>query len=576
MSDDTTTLKPVGTLTLLEGSPMSLIGPTGAPDSPGQGLSAPAGATGTVTAPGPETVTVTIDGKAHQFPKGTNLLEACNEVGANVPYFCYHPGLSAPAVCRQCLVDVKGQPKPVPSCYTPVADKMEVTTASPRVLDIRRQMLEFTLLNHPIDCPICDKAGECSLQKHYFDWDAKYARNDGIKVEKAKAVDIGKHIVLDQERCILCSRCIRVCNEVAHQSELTMAMRGDHEVLTTAPGRRLDNPYSLNTVDVCPVGALTSKDFRFASRAWELTSTPSICPGCSTGCSVEVHTSRDVVKRLVPRPNPKVNKYWMCDEGRFTYKRAQTSRLGVPFVNGVPVEWDVALDAAASKLRAVLDQSPANVGVVFSAQSTNEDLYVAAGLVFDHLGLKRAYLAGRDQGWHDDILVSADRNPNTAGAIAIGGGRFKSLLDLSQDLKKGELKGLLVIGEDGVLAGETASAALPLQGVEALVVLAWGRDSLVERAHVALPLAAWTEIDGTFTNKQGLVQRIRPATPAAGDSLPAWEILGHLGRRLGSSKDFTSARAIFLEAKQVLPFMKEADWGKTSLPVHLRFANSRG
>src|SRR5438132_14090089 len=179
-----------------------------------------------------DAVTVTIDGRAHQFPKGTNLLEACNQVGANIPYFCYHPGLSSPAVCRQCLVDVKGQPKPVPSCYTPVADKMEVTTASPRVLDVRRQMLEFTLVNHPIDCPICDKAGECMLQKHYFDWDAKYARNDGIKVKKDKVVDLGKHIVLDQERCILCTRCIRVCDEVAKTHELEMANRGDHEVLT--------------------------------------------------------------------------------------------------------------------------------------------------------------------------------------------------------------------------------------------------------------------------------------------------------------------------------------------------------
>src|SRR5204863_5253439 len=170
---------------------------------------APPPAAPPAAAPAPTTVTVTIDGRAHQFPKGTNLLEACNEVGANVPFFCYHPGLSSPAVCRQCLVDVKGQPKPVPSCYTPVADKMEVTTNSPHALDVRRQMLEFTLLNHPIDCPICDKAGECTLQKHYFDWDAKFARNDGIKVHKAKVVDLGKHIVLDQERCILCTRCIR-------------------------------------------------------------------------------------------------------------------------------------------------------------------------------------------------------------------------------------------------------------------------------------------------------------------------------------------------------------------------------
>src|SRR5512142_755478 len=156
----------------------------------------------------PELVTLKIDGRTVQVPKGTNVLEAARTIGTSISYFCYHPGLTSPAVCRQCLVEVKGQPKPVPSCYTPVADKMEVTTASPKVLDVRRQMLEFTLLNHPIDCPICDKAGECTLQRLYFDWDAKYARNDGIKVRKAKAVDIGKHIVLDQERCILCTRCI--------------------------------------------------------------------------------------------------------------------------------------------------------------------------------------------------------------------------------------------------------------------------------------------------------------------------------------------------------------------------------
>jgi NADH-quinone oxidoreductase subunit G len=535
-------------------------------------------------------VTVTIDGVARQVPKGTILIEACNQAGAEVPFFCYHKGLSSPAVCRQCLVDVKGQPKPVPSCYTPVADKMEVTTASPRVLDIRRQMLEFTLLNHPIDCPICDKAGECTLQKHYFDWDAKYARNDGIKVEKAKKVDIGKHIVLDQERCILCTRCIRVCDEVAKQPELTMAMRGDHEVLTTAPGRRLDNPYSLNTVDVCPVGALTSKDFRFAMRAWELESTESVCPGCATGCNIEVHASRGRLYRLVPRENQAVNKHWMCDEGRFTYKRVHTARLAVPTVAGTPVEWDRALEAAATQLRTVLDRDPSRVGVVFSAQSTNEDLYALSRLAFDTLKLSRAYLAGRDQGWFDDILVSADKNPNTAGAIAIGGGRLKSLKDLSNDLKSGALSALLVVGEDGVM-GSAGTAALPLEKLESLVVLAWRRDALTDAAHVALPMADFAEVDGTFTNRHGLVQRIRAAIPAAGDSLPGWEIVALLSDRLGTTMEFSAgpgatargqsgrgptARTVFLEAKQKMAFMKNAEWGRTSLPVQLRFANSRG
>ncbi len=526
--------------------------------------------------PPPEMVTVVIDGKSHQFPKGTVLVEACNAVGADVPFFCYHAGLSSPAVCRQCLVDVKGQPKPVPSCYTPVADKMEVMTKSPRALDVRRQMLEFTLVNHPIDCPICDKAGECLLQKHYFDWDAKFARNDGIKVRKNKVVDVGPHIVLDQERCILCTRCIRVCDEVAQNHQLEMAQRGDREVLTTAPGHKLDNPYSLNTVDVCPVGALTAKDFRFQMRAWELYTMPSVCPGCATGCNIEVQHSRGQVYRLVPRINPAVNKHWMCDEGRFTYKRTQTERLTAPLVVGAPVDWDRALDDAGRALSAVIAATPNHVGVVFNAQSTNEDLYALARLAFDHLHIGKAYLAGQDQGWHDDILVSADKNPNTAGAMAIGAGRLRTLLDLSNDIKAGAVTALLVLGTRGVLGSGPTASALPLDRLRALIAIGTHKDAVINAAHVALPLTEWTEADGTFTNKLGMVQRVRAAVPPAGDSLPGWEILSHLARKVGATMDYQEAKSVFAEAKQKLPFMKEADWGRPMLPVQLRFANSRG
>jgi NADH-quinone oxidoreductase subunit G len=523
-----------------------------------------------------QTVTVTIDGEAHQVAKGTNLLEACNAAGANVPFFCYHPGLSSPAVCRQCLVDVKGQPKPVPSCYTPVADKMEVTTASPRILDVRRQMLEFTLVNHPIDCPICDKAGECLLQKHYFDWDGKLARNDGIKVKKAKVVDLGPTIVLDQERCILCTRCIRVCDEVAGVHQLEMASRGDHEILTTAPGHRLDNPYSLNTVDVCPVGALTAKDFRFAMRAWELYATPSVCTGCATGCNTDVHSSRGRIYRLVPRPNEKVNKHWMCDEGRMTYKAVHAARLAAPLSDGGAVDWDRALDEATRRLRTVLDAGPGRLGVVFNAQSPNEDLYALAKLAFEHLGVGKAYLAGRDQGWSDKILVSADKNPNTAGAVAIGAGRLGTLVDLANDLKAGALGALLVVGSDGVLVGDNAAATMPLDRLETLVVLSTHKNAVTAAAHVALPLAGWAELDGTYTNKLGMVQRVHAAIPPAGDALPGWDILSHLARKLGATMDFQTAKAVFAEASQKLTFMKGADWGRAVRPLQLRFANSRG
>jgi NADH-quinone oxidoreductase subunit G len=523
-----------------------------------------------------ETVTVTIDGKVQQVAKGTVLLEACNAAGANVPFFCYHAGLSSPAVCRQCLVDVKGQAKPVPSCYTPVADKMEVQTATPRILDVRRQMLEFTLVNHPIDCPICDKAGECMLQKHYFDWDGKLARNDGIKVKKAKVVDLGPTIVLDQERCILCTRCIRVCDEVAGVHQLEMAKRGDHEVLTTAPGHKLDNPYSLNTVDVCPVGALTAKDFRFTMRAWELYATPSVCTGCATGCNTDVHSSRGRMYRIVPRTNEHVNKHWMCDEGRMTYKASHVDRLAAPMSEGAAVDWDRALDDATRRLRTVIDQGPGRLGVVFNATSPNEDLYALAKLAFDHLGVGKAYLAGRDQGWSDKILVSADKNPNTAGAFAIGAGRLKTLLDLANDLKSGALGALLVVGSEGVLVGEQASAAMPLDRLDALIVLSTHKNAVTQAAHVALPLSGWAELDGTFTNKLGMVQRVHAAIPPAGDALPGWDILSHLARKLGSTMDFQSAKSVFTEAQSQQSFMKGAEWGRAVRPLQLRFANSRG
>jgi len=235
-----------------------------------------------------------------------------------------------------------------------------------------------------------------------------------------KVVDLGPTIVLDQERCILCTRCIRVCDEVAGVHQLEMSSRGDHELLGTAPGHMLDNPYSLNTVDVCPVGALTAKDFRFTMRAWELYATPSVCTGCATGCNTDVHSSRGRMYRIVPRTNEKVNKHWMCDEGRMTYKASHVDRLAAPMSEGAAADWDRALDDATRRLRTVIDQGPGRLGVVFNATSPNEDLYALAKLAFDHLGVGKAYLAGRDQGWSDKILVSADKNPNTAGAAILG------------------------------------------------------------------------------------------------------------------------------------------------------------
>jgi len=527
----------------------------------------------------PELVTLKIDGRTVQVPKGTNVLEAARTLGTSISYFCYHPGLSSPAVCRQCLVEVKGQPKLAPSCYTPVAEGMDVLTESEKVVTARAQMLEFTLVNHPVDCPICDKAGECTLQKMYQEWDGSPSRVDTGKVHKPKVVDLGPEIVLDAERCILCTRCIRVCDEVAKEHQLEMAYRGDREQLTVAPGKRLDNPYSLNTVDVCPVGALTSKDFRFAMRAWELYTTPSVCAGCATGCNDEVHHARGKIYRLVPRENEAVNKFWMCDEGRFTYKEIDTARVAAPRIGGETSSMDKALAFAAERLAGVPREL---LGVVLNAQATNEDNYFLAK-VAKALGITHVYLAGRPPKPEraDDVLRSADVNPNTAGARVIanalfGAGKAKGTQQLNADIAGGSVRGLWILGDHVALDDEALAALAKLD-----VVYQSPHDNfLSDKVSVLLPAASWAEVHGTFTNAKGLVQRVRAAVEPPGEARPHYELVALIAKRLGVDVSVgagaLTAKALFAEMKGAVPEFASASFEREALPIQLRFAASRG
>lgn len=578
-----------------------------APAAPTLGAPSAGGGGGAAPTPPEGSVTIKVDGREVTVKKGTNVLEACLKAGTDISYFCYHPGLSSPAVCRQCLVEVSGQPKLVPSCYTPVADKMEIITRSPRVDLARQQMLEFTLVNHPVDCPICDKAGECTLQKLYMDWDGKDSRTAVDKVHKPKAVDLGPHIVLDAERCILCTRCIRVCDEVAGVHQLEFIHRGDHEMLTTAPGQQLDNPYSLNTVDVCPVGALTSKDFRFRLRAWELYTVNSICPGCSTGCNVEIHHGQGEIWRLVPRENQDVNKFWMCDEGRFTYKQVRGRRIAGARIGqgrGLPMSIasvEKAITYAAQKLGKVQDEG-GTIGVVFGAQVQNEALYAldqAAELLAQGGAKVVRYLSGKAPRpeRQDKILRTADVNPNSAGARVLGGVKAQPFESLLADLTAGKLKALWLVGEDTPLSGEAALAPLvsALDKLELFIVQAVHDSPLTPRAQVLLPAAAWAEVDGTFTNKQGHVQRLHRAVEPPGDARSHLELVGLLCAKLGLASGQPwqqSPRQAFhhmvgavraslppdVSGPNVSPAwgFSRADWGREAPPLQLRFANSRG
>jgi NADH-quinone oxidoreductase subunit G len=518
-------------------------------------------------APNPHTVTLTIDGQQVTVPRGTNVLEAARTLGIDISAFCYHPGLPIVAQCRQCLVAVEKNPKLQPSCQQACADGMVVHTTDPQSTLARKQQLEFTLLNHPIDCPICDKAGECTLQKLYFDHDNADSRVDVPKVHKAKVVDLGPTIVLDQERCILCSRCIRVCDEVAGDHQLEFAHRGDHEILTTAPGAQLDNPYSLNTVDVCPVGALTSKDFRFTMRAWELEATPSVCNGCATGCNIEIHHRNGRAWRLVPRHNPDVNQYWMCDEGRLTYHDLREERLAAPTVDGLPAGWDRALKSAAERIGAA---GKAGTAFVLSATSSNEDNFALARLA-GALGCTNLFYAGRPPvpGRADGRLRVADVNPNTAGVRAILealGGGAKELAELPP-----EIRTVVALGE--ILPIDPAR----LRELSVIAISAHERKGgPVSQAQVALPASAWAETAGTITNVQGRVQRMHAAFPAPGHAIPGWEAVVRLAQALNVRISWAHAREVFKDMTAAVKPWSALVWAREARPLALRFAGSRG
>ncbi|HXH28432.1 MAG TPA: 2Fe-2S iron-sulfur cluster-binding protein, partial [Candidatus Polarisedimenticolia bacterium] len=303
--------------------------------------------------PGPDEVSLLIDGRPVVVRKGTTVLQAAATIGIQVPHYCYHPGLTIAGNCRMCLIEIEKVPKLQIGCATTVAQGMVVKTTTERVKTVREGIMEFLLINHPLDCPICDQAGECRLQQYEADYGAGASRFIEEKVHWPKRYDIGPRVVFDAERCIKCTRCIRFCDEISKSHELSLFQRGDHAIIGTFPGRPLDNPYSGCTVDVCPVGALTWKGFRFKARVWFLKDVPSVCAGCARGCSVNVATFRNVIHRMTPRENPEVNAYWICDAGRTSFHtlyerpRLETARLRPAEENADP------LDRAATLLRGV-------------------------------------------------------------------------------------------------------------------------------------------------------------------------------------------------------------------------------
>jgi NADH-quinone oxidoreductase subunit G len=489
----------------------------------------------------PKSVQVTVDGRAIEAAPGTPLLQAMLDAGLDIPHYCYHPKLSIDGSCRFCEVKIEGMPKLQISCNTVVRDGMVVHTQDPEVALARRGVMELLLINHPLDCPICDKAGECWLQNYSMRFGSRFARTLDPRRKRQKRIDIGERMLLDQERCILCRRCVRFCREITHTGELATFNLGDRTVLDVdAEDRRLDNDYSICTADVCPVGALESKDFHHRIRVWFLDEVASVCPGCANGCNIMTCVSRNRIWRLIPRRNDQVNDTWMCDAGRLNCYRFvnDAERLRTPMVANdgklAATSWDEAIKAMGDALTAFKERhGPSAFGAVISPHLTNEENF-RFGEFLRALGVDKIAMAVK-RGKSDDFLIKAEKAPNARGVRELGlvSGDDDGMSGLIRAAQAGELKGLYLCSDDLFDTLSADQIETLLGGLELLIVHGLKADSRLEGATAMFPTTTYAEKNGSFTNHAGRVQQIFRAI----ETPPGWLTDGDIFTRLMSALD---------------------------------------
>lgn len=472
-----------------------------------------------------------LNGQEIEADEGRLVIDAAKDAGVEIPHYCYHPALGNPGNCRMCVVEVAGAPKPQVSCRTAVREGLDVKSDSEIAKRAQASALELHLVNHPLDCPVCDQSGECGLQDYYMKIGQYQSQVREDKQHKGKRIVAGPHVMLDQERCVLCTRCTRFVDTVTKTHELGIFGRGHSERIEVTPGKVLDNDYSGNVVDICPVGALTDRDFRYKVRVWYLDKTDSICPGCSRGCNISVHTNTKRpwhndgkrVARLKPRHNPDVNGHWMCDEGRYGFGSLDADRLG-RVLRLTPEKRDISWETAAGEIAAGLDGA---VAVVASGMLSNED-WAAAKSLF--AGAKFYFTPEPDQvGADDALLKKKDKVPNLKGAEGLGlkSGAFD---ELAKDLETGKISMLYVIERDlGKIWGEDKAKALVAKAGLS-VFQGPNKCAVSESFRYRLPATAYVEEMGHFTNFDGKIQEYRKALDPIGEAKPDWEIFGLIAK----------------------------------------------
>ncbi|NUM57033.1 MAG: (2Fe-2S)-binding protein [Bdellovibrionaceae bacterium] len=482
----------------------------------------------------------TINGKEVEVKDGQTIMEAFKKADEPIAHYCYHPGLSVAGVCRLCICDIEGNPRPQIACNTTVTEGMKVSTKSDKVKEGVKWVLDFHLINHPLDCPICDQAGECGLQEQYMAFGKYEPEMAEKKVKKHKVVDLGPTVVLDSERCILCSRCVRFTEEVSKTNELGIFNRGDRSEIGCVEGKSLDNKYSLNTVDICPVGALTSKDFRFKQRVWYLKDSDTVCNGCSTGCNVKVYFNKEGMFRVKPVHNEQVNGYWMCDEGRNIYQFANKENRfekGIKKLGGASLE-TMLPGALAKELHQLVKSGKDQTAVVLTGQYTSEEYDSFIGTLSKEFGIKKVYHWNQNEkqmGDFDGLLIRGDKNPNTKGLLKVfEKHQIKTeWQDLEKSLESKSIKNLIVAGPENLSVFADMDSKLALfskaenliwLGAAKVEALTSDSGKVKNKNIFVIPLKSFVEKEGTFVNHSGLEQKFKKATTILHETLTLTEV----------------------------------------------------